>query len=86
MYPNIFHSLSGKSAPLLSWTHYRTLIQVKDDKARNWYEKEALLIILDSSCVSVNEVSVDKDKNSAITGFLINSNLSYLLLPKYNGF
>lgn len=21
-YPNIFHSLSGKSTPLLSWTHY----------------------------------------------------------------
>ena len=28
MYPNIFHSLSGKSAPLLSWTHYRTLIRM----------------------------------------------------------
>ena len=41
MYPNIFHSASGKSVPLLSWTHYRTLIQVKDEKARNWYEKEA---------------------------------------------
>ncbi|MCR1870718.1 PDDEXK nuclease domain-containing protein [Longicatena caecimuris] len=40
MYPNIFHSVSGKSVPLLSWTHYRTLIQVKDEKARNWYEKE----------------------------------------------
>ena len=41
MYQNIFHSVSGKSVPLLSWTHYRTLIQVKDEKARNWYEKEA---------------------------------------------
>ena len=41
MYPNIFHSVSGKSVPLLSWTHYHTLIQVKDEKARNWYEKEA---------------------------------------------
>ena len=41
MYPNIFHSVSGKSVPLLSCTHYRTLIQVKDEKARNWYEKEA---------------------------------------------
>ena len=41
MYPNIFHSVSGKSVPLLSWTQYRTLIQVKDEKARNWYEKEA---------------------------------------------
>ena len=26
---------------LLSWTHYRTLLQVDDDHARRWYEKEA---------------------------------------------
>lgn len=42
MFPNIFHSVSGKSQSLLSWTHYRTLIQVKDQKARSWYEKEAI--------------------------------------------
>ena len=41
-FPEIFHSPSGKSAPLLSWTHYRTLLQVKDEKAREWYAKEAL--------------------------------------------
>lgn len=41
-FPEIFHSVSGKSKPLLSWTHYRTLLQVKDEKARAWYEKEAL--------------------------------------------
>ncbi len=41
MYPEIFHSLSGKSVQLLSWTHYRILLQVADDKAREWYEKEA---------------------------------------------
>ena len=40
-YPEIFHSLSGKSDTLLSWTHYRVLLQVKDPKARAWYEKEA---------------------------------------------
>lgn len=40
-FPEIFHSLSGKSGRLLSWTHYRTLLQVKDKTARNWYEKEA---------------------------------------------
>ena len=40
-FPEIFHSPSGKSKPLLSWTHYRTLLQVKDEKARAWYEKEA---------------------------------------------
>lgn len=39
-FPEIFHAASGKSAPL-SWTHYRTLLQVKDEKAREWYEKEA---------------------------------------------
>lgn len=26
---------------MLSWTHYRCLIQVKDETARKWYEKEA---------------------------------------------
>ncbi len=41
MFPNIFHSLCGKSTPLLSWSHYRTLLQVNDDKAREWYAKEA---------------------------------------------
>ena len=40
-FPEIFHAASGKSVPLLSWTHYRTLLQVKDDKARAWYAKEA---------------------------------------------
>ena len=39
-YPEIFHSPSGKL--LLSWTHYRTLLQVNDKAARDWYEKEAL--------------------------------------------
>lgn len=39
-YPEIFHSSSGKL--LLSWTHYRTLLQVNDKTARDWYEKEAL--------------------------------------------
>ena len=41
MFPRIFHSLSGKSSNLLSWTHYRTLIQELDDDARQWYEAEA---------------------------------------------
>ncbi|MBP3476042.1 MAG: DUF1016 family protein [Lachnospiraceae bacterium] len=40
-FPEIFHTLCGKSEKLLSWSHYRTLIQVKDSVARNWYEKEA---------------------------------------------
>lgn len=40
-YPEIFHSASGKSTILLSWTHYRILLQGKDKEARDWYEKEA---------------------------------------------
>ncbi|MEE3421709.1 MAG: PDDEXK nuclease domain-containing protein [Succinimonas sp.] len=40
-FPEIFHTACGKSQPLLSWSHYRTLLQVKDDKARAWYTREA---------------------------------------------
>ncbi len=40
-YKDIFHPMSGKSSMLLSWTHYRILLQVHDIKARAWYEKEA---------------------------------------------
>lgn len=39
LYKNIFHSLSAKS--FLSWTHYRLLISISDNKARSWYENEA---------------------------------------------
>lgn len=41
MFPEIFHSVSGKSQVLLSWTHYRVLIQVQDNQAREWYANEA---------------------------------------------
>lgn len=41
MFPDIFHSLSGKSS-VLSWTHYRSLLSVEDEKARRWYEQEAI--------------------------------------------
>ena len=41
-FPQIFDSLSRQSRMLLSWTHYRTLLQVLDKQARDWYEKEAL--------------------------------------------
>lgn len=41
-FPKIFHSLSGKSfGKLLSWTHYRTLLQIEDETARDWYAREA---------------------------------------------
>ena len=42
MYPEIFQLESGKSNVKLSWTHYRVLLQVKDENAREWYENEAL--------------------------------------------
>ncbi len=42
IYPEIFQTLSGKSNGLLSWSHYATLLQVKEKKARDWYEKESL--------------------------------------------
>lgn len=41
-YPEIFQTSSGKSVGLLSWSHYAALLQIKDEKARDWYEKEAV--------------------------------------------
>ncbi len=41
-YPEIFHTVCGKSCPILSWSHYRTLLQVFDKDARKWYEQEAI--------------------------------------------
>ncbi len=41
-YPEIFQTVSGKSQELLSWSHYAVLLQVDDEKARAWYEKEAM--------------------------------------------
>lgn len=37
----IFQSPIGKSAKLLSWTHYYILTQELNDEARKWYEREA---------------------------------------------
>lgn len=42
MFKNIFHTLCGKSKALLSWSHYRTLLQINDEKARDWYENECI--------------------------------------------
>jgi len=41
MFSTIFHAVRGKFQ-LLSWTHYRVLLQVFDKEARDWYEKEAV--------------------------------------------
>ena len=40
-FPKIFHTLCGKSNKILTWSHYRVLLQVHDETARKWYEKEA---------------------------------------------
>ncbi len=40
-FPNILDTASPKSF-LLTWSHYRTLLQVEDEVARQWYEKEAI--------------------------------------------
>ncbi len=41
-FPEIVASLRQQSGMVLSWTHYRTLLQVEDKTARDWYEKEAV--------------------------------------------
>jgi predicted nuclease of restriction endonuclease-like (RecB) superfamily len=40
-FPTILDSVSSKSTSILSWTHYRALLQVQDAQAREWYAKEA---------------------------------------------
>lgn len=41
LFPEIVASVGQQSHILLSWIHYRILLQVTDEKARKWYEKEA---------------------------------------------
>lgn len=45
-FPNILNTACSKSNVLLSWSHYRTLLQVFDKEAREWYEKEDYYIDL----------------------------------------
>lgn len=40
-FPKILDTASPKSQGLLSWSHYRVLLQVDNDDARQWYAKEA---------------------------------------------
>lgn len=40
-FPEIVDTACRQSGVLLAWSHYRTLLQVKDPEARDWYEKEA---------------------------------------------
>lgn len=39
-FPEIFHTACGKSLICLSWSHYRTLLQVHDKTACDCYEKD----------------------------------------------
>lgn len=41
-FPDIFHAVSGNSRSLLNWTHYRVLLQVDNEAAREWYVNECL--------------------------------------------
>ena len=41
MFPEIVATLGQQSGRILSWSHYRVLLQVEDKAARDWYEKEA---------------------------------------------
>ena len=40
-FPQIVDTVCRQSGNLLSWSHYRALLQVEDKAARDWYEKEA---------------------------------------------
>lgn len=40
-FPEIFSTVWRKSQALLSWSHYRVLLQVHDTEARAWYAREA---------------------------------------------
>ena len=41
-FPQIVDAVRRQSEKILTWTHYRILLQVQDKEARDWYEKEAL--------------------------------------------
>ena len=41
LFPRIVDSVSPQFGALLTWTHYRELLRVTDDGARNWYAREA---------------------------------------------
>lgn len=42
MFPQIVDTVCRQFSILLSWSHYRVLLQVNDKEARDWYEKEAI--------------------------------------------
>ena len=40
-YPNLYNEQGEQSAPLLTWSHYRVLLQESNTDARTWYTHEA---------------------------------------------
>ncbi len=42
MFPEIVDTMCRQSANLLSWSHYRALLQIENEEMREWYAKEAL--------------------------------------------
>ena len=42
VFPEIVATLWQQSGNILSWSHYRVLIQIEDKTAREWYTKEAV--------------------------------------------
>ena len=44
MFPEIVDTVCRQFENLLSWSHYRILLQVEDEAARIWYAKEAFTI------------------------------------------
>ena len=93
-FPQILHSLSTKSSNILTWTHYRILLQEKNPEARAWYEHEAftqtwsvrtLQRNIDSQYYSRMLMSQDKkpveDEMKALTAKFQNDKLEYIKNP-----
>ncbi|MBQ6342509.1 MAG: DUF1016 family protein [Anaerolineaceae bacterium] len=93
-FPEILHSLSTKSSNILSWTHYRILLQEKNPKARDRYANEAytqtwsvrtLQRNIDSQYYFRLLLSQDKkpveDEMKALTAKYQNDKLEYIKNP-----
>ena len=68
-FPEIFYTVCRKSRPLLSWSHYRILLQVQDQVARNWYESEEG----DSTMIETGQAFNTSYNNNAYVGYMYES-------------
>lgn len=93
-FPEIVDAVSRQFKPLLTWTHYRILLQEKNPDARAWYEHEAftqtwsvrtLQRNIDSQYYSRMLMSQDKkpveDEMKALTAKYQNDKLEYIKNP-----